>query len=82
MSGALGDLDDVIGRFLNGEATNVALLGACSRYLERTADWMEVRDVLREDLKMDLQACLDWFSEQDFPDFAEAVEEGWGWNAE
>lgn len=64
--------------YSNGGSSN-ALLAALSTYLERTADWLLVRDVLLDDLDMSQQAILDWFGAQDFPDFAEAVEEGWGW---
>ena len=59
--------------------SSTAYLAALSTYLERTADWPVVRDAMLDDLKMSQKAILDWFGAQDFPDFAEAVEEGWGW---
>lgn len=59
--------------------SSTALLAVLSTYLERTADWPVVRDVMLDDLKMSHKAILDWFAAQDFPDFQEAVEEGWGW---
>lgn len=65
--------------FIAGQSTSAGLLAASSRYLQASADWPEVRDVLHEHLGMELQAQLEWFGQQDFPDFAEAVDEGWGW---
>lgn len=82
MSDSLRAFDRVLKLFLNGTTTSTVLLSACSVYLAASGDWQEVRDVLRDDLKMDQKACLEWFSFQDFPDFREAVDEGWGWDAD
>ncbi len=57
-----------------------ALLQEAARYLEATADWTSIRDVMQGDLCWPLEKALEWFGEQDFGDFREAVNEGWGWN--
>ena len=56
------------------------LLEAAAVYLERTADWPAIRDVMRDDLCWSKEMAIAWFSEQDFPDFQEALNEGWGWD--
>lgn len=65
--------------YRDGAVTSVQLLGALSRYLADSADFPAIAEVLKDDLGYDLDRALAWFGEQDFPDFAEAVGEGWGW---
>ena len=56
------------------------LLAEAARYLEATADWPYIRDVMKDELCWPIEKALEWFGEQDFGDFAEAVSEGWGWD--
>lgn len=56
------------------------LLKAAAAYLDRTADWPAIRDVMQDDLCWTKEMAAAWFSEQDFPDFQEALDEGWGWD--
>lgn len=64
-----------------GRLTDKAALDAASTYLHESANWTEVRDFLIL-MAFDKRGCLNWFAEQDFPDFSEAVKQGWGWPQE
>ncbi len=68
-------------KWYEGHTGDPAILKATAEYLEASADWIAVRNFLIS-MAMSKRRVLDWFSEQDFPDFAQAVEEGWGWPAE
>jgi hypothetical protein len=61
-----------------GRISDRIVLRNLGQYLHATGDWIAVRDFLIE-MAMSSKAILDWFAEQDFPDFRQAVEEGWGW---
>ena len=62
----------------SGHSSDNTVLRKTAAYLHESANWIEVRDFLIS-MGMTRQQCLNWFSEQDFSDFAEAVDEGWGW---
>jgi hypothetical protein len=62
----------------DGTGSDQTALAATADYLSATADWIAVRDFLLS-MAMSERQILNWFAEQDFPDFAEAVEQGWGW---
>ena len=68
-------------RWTEGQTGDETCLKYTALYLHESANWVEIRDWLIE-MGMTKQQCLDWFSEQDFPDFREAVEDGWGWPKE
>jgi hypothetical protein len=61
-----------------GETGDHTILNAASVYLQETADWPSVRDFFIS-MSWTKDQVLDWFADEDFPDFSEAVEEGWGW---
>jgi hypothetical protein len=63
-----------------GEIADHTMLSAASLYLQESADWIDIRDFFIS-MSWTKDEALDWFSDEDFPDFADAVEEGWGWPA-
>jgi hypothetical protein len=67
--------------WLNGQGGDETILKHTAAYLAETADWIEVRNFLIT-MAMTKQQCLEWFADQDFGDFAEAIDDGWGWPKE
>lgn len=65
-------------RWRGGHGSDETVLRQTANYLHESANWVEIRDFLLS-MAWSKQQILDWFSDQDFPDFREAVEEGWGW---
>jgi hypothetical protein len=61
-----------------GRTSDEIMNKTTSEYLHTTGDWPSVRDWLFE-TGLTKQQIICWFSEEDFGDFALAVEEGWGW---
>lgn len=61
-----------------GETGDHTVLKAASLYLQASADWISVRDFLIT-MAMSNEEILSWFADEDFPDFQEAVDDGWGW---
>lgn len=68
-------------QWVQGRVSDETMLSATANYLHESANWIEIRDFLIR-MAMSKQQILDWFSKEDFPDFREAVNEGWGWPAE
>jgi hypothetical protein len=65
----------------SGQGSDETVLAGAAAYLSETADWIGVRDWLIE-MAFSKRQILDWFSENDFPDFQKAVNDGWGWPEE
>jgi hypothetical protein len=72
---------DQVLKWRNGHTGDPTILKATATYLEVSANWVEIRDFLIT-MAMSKRQILDWFAAQDFPDFRDAVEEGWGWPKE
>lgn len=71
----------VVKEWRSGRINDEPALRATATYLHESANWIEVRDFLIN-MAWTKKQILDWFGDQDFPDFEQAVEDGWGWPEE
>ena len=61
-----------------GRTTDETILRQSGNYLHASADWIGVRDWLIT-MGLSNREIVRFFSQQDFPDFQQAIDDGWGW---